>query len=90
MNATPLQIEPAKSAFHRTMRLYRYFRDNDGWLPRDQIMHWTGFPSPKSNPVTAYVEFANTLMRLNKIIARSGRKIVGGIETGEKYRMEAA
>jgi hypothetical protein len=86
----PLPHNPANSNFRRMMRVYRYFRDNDGWVDRDRVMHWTGFPRPSDQPVIAYVEFANTLMRLNRIIAKSGRKIVGGLDTGEKYRMEAA
>lgn len=82
---------PEKSAnqnFRRMMRVYRYFRDNEGWLWRDRVMHWSGFPSPSDQPVIAYAEFANTLIRLNKALAKSGRRIVGGIETREQYRLE--
>lgn len=82
---------PAKAAntnFGRMIRTYRFMRDNDGWVDRDQIMHWTGHRRPLDAPVVAYVEFAHTLMRLNRILAKSNRKIVGGIVTGERYRME--
>lgn len=72
----------------RTTRLYRYFQQNDGWLDRDRIMHWTGFPSPKAQPILAYVEFHNALDHLNRLLAKSGSVIAGGLETGEKYHLE--
>jgi hypothetical protein len=84
----PMAHGTANQNYSRMMRVYRYFRDNAAWVTRERVMHWTGFPSPKDHPVIAYVEFANTLMRLNRVLARSGRRIIGGIETSELYRME--
>jgi hypothetical protein len=60
----------------RETRLYRYLCQNPGWQPRDKIMHWTGYPSPKNHPVIAYVEFQNDVMRLNAQLAKSGRQTV--------------
>lgn len=72
----------------RTVRLLRYFEQNDCWVHRDRIMHWTGFPSPSRQPVCAYVEFHNAVDRLNRTLLRKGLKVAGGIQTGEKYRLE--
>jgi hypothetical protein len=50
------------------------------------IMHWTGFPSPKSQPVAAYVEFQNAVMRLNARISRFNHQIVR-VSGAEKYEL---
>lgn len=61
---------------NREIRIYRYLSQNPGWQPRDKIMHWTGFPSPKLHPVCAYVEFQNAVMRLNERLARERKEVV--------------
>lgn len=75
---------------NREIRIFRYLVQNPGFQPRDNIMHWTGFPSPKAQPVSAYVEFHNALMRLNGRIRRMGYEIVGGRTTGEQYQIVSA
>lgn len=70
-------------------RVYKYLADRPGPHNRDRIMHWTGFPDPRSQPVIAYVEFANTVDRLNRRLKKHQQRVVGGIETGENYYLEA-
>lgn len=72
--------------YGRALRVYRYLRDS-GPSHRDKIMHWCGFPSPKDQPVIAYVEFCNEVMRLDRILRRYGMSIDGGVSTGEVYRL---
>lgn len=67
-------------------RVYRYLRDQ-GASPRDKVMHWCGFPSPRDQPVLAYVRFANSVIRLNQMLRRHGKMIEGGLDTGEIYRL---
>lgn len=76
----PGVIEPdfGNDKTERLRRVYRYLRDNPGPLPREQIMHWTGFPSPRDQPICAYVEFANAVMRLDAILRRHGREVFRG------------
>lgn len=76
----------ANDNYGRMIRVYRYLRDN-GPSHRDKIMHWTGFSSPKDQPVIAYVEFCNEVMRLDRILRRHGMGVEGGIDTGEVYRL---
>lgn len=73
----------------RLSRLYRYLRDNPP-THRDKIMHWCDFPSPRANPVIAYVEFANEVIRLDRILRRHGKGVEGGLDTGEVYRIVEA
>lgn len=61
--------------FNRTVRLFRYLRDNPGPQKRDTIMHWCEFPSPKREPVCAYVEFANATMRLHRVLKQHGKSL---------------
>lgn len=72
---------------NRLMRLYRYLDQNEGWHHRDKIMHWTGFPSPKSQPICAYVEFANAVIRLNERLRPSGWAIDRDSLSGERYAL---
>lgn len=73
----------------RETRIYRYLTANQGWQPRDKIMHWAGFASPKRYPVIAYVEFQNDVIRLNSALARSGRHVVRRSREIEDYRIES-
>ena len=68
----------------------RILREAKGPLKRDDIMRAAGFPSPSSNPVIAYVMFANSVMRINQRQRRHGRQIVGGLGTNETYWLDAS
>lgn len=72
----------------RALRVYRYLRDN-GPSHREKIIHWCGFPCPSVQPVIAYAEFANEVLRLGRILRRYGMSIEGGIATREIYRLNA-
>jgi len=75
---------------NRMRRVYKYLQENPKPQPRDRIMHWTGFPSPKAQPVLAYASFQNTVMRINQKLAAHGQRICGGIEFGETYWLEVS
>lgn len=72
---------------NRLVRLFRFLRQNQGWHHRDKIMHWTGFPSPKTQPICAYVEFANAVNRLNERIRPSGWVIARDSAASEHYAL---
>lgn len=51
----------------RARRVLRYLNQRAGKeVARDEIMHWTGFPSPKAEPIGAYAAFATTVLELNR------------------------
>lgn len=73
-------------------RVYVYLRDHPDPQPRDLIMHYTGFPSPLAEPVSAYVMFQNAVIRVNAALASRGvsQRIIGGCKHGERYWLEPA
>lgn len=71
---------------HMMTRVYRFLRD-DGPAHRDKIMHQCSFRSPRQDPIIAYVEFTNVVMRLDRILRRHRMGIIGGIETNEVYKL---
>lgn len=87
MNRLPdLESSLTNDNYGRMARVYRYLRDN-GECSRNRIMYWTGFPSPKDQPVLAYVEFTQTIMHLDRILRRHGWCVIGGVETDEIYSL---
>jgi hypothetical protein len=70
-------------------RLYRYLQKAGTWAPRDRIMHWTGFPSPREHPLSAYVAFQCAVMRENRRLRPLGQRIVRSPMGTENYRLEA-
>lgn len=85
-DAIEVVVKTANQNYPRLIRLYRYLRDN-GPAHREQIIHWTGFPSPFDQPVFAYTAFARTVMRLDAVLRRHGKGVEGGVDTGEVYRL---
>lgn len=70
----------------RDRRVYRYLKQV-GAVPRDQLMHICEFPSPREQPVSAYVQFANSAIRLNRALRWHGEEVEGGVDTGEVYKL---
>lgn len=85
ISAVESDVSTADS-YGRLTRLYRYLRDN-GPTRRDRLMHFTGFPSPKEQPISAYVEFENEIMRLDRVLRRHGRWIIGVDDRTEIYSL---
>lgn len=57
--------------------LLAYFFDRKGeWLDRNKVMKQCGFDSPSKAPVGAYVQFANSVIRVNQEIAYRGVQII--------------
>src|SRR5690606_2920766 len=77
-------IRRSNDNWPRLIRLYRFLRDH-GPVHRDRIMHCCDFPSPERQPVCAYVEFQNAVMRIDAILRRNGRMVIGGARAGEVY-----
>jgi len=75
---------------HRAVRVFRYLRDNPGPQPRDKVMHWTGFPSPKVEPVGAYASFASCIMALDAALRGYDRKVSWSPDTELYEIVEAA
>jgi hypothetical protein len=68
----------------RAQRVVTFLAANKGRQPRDKIMHWSSFPSPRDMPICAYVEFANAVMRANEALQPFGWEI---LRFGEDYEL---
>lgn len=78
-----------RSVFHegdRVYWVYRYLHEH-GPVHRERITHWCGFPSPKEEPLRAYVQFHNAILRLQAILRKHRRGVSGGIDTGQIYQV---
>ncbi|UCA47611.1 hypothetical protein [Pseudochrobactrum sp. XF203] len=72
----------------RDYRLRVYMRANSGsWIARGNIMHACGFDNPKSQPVGAYVQFQNSLIRVNQQLKAEGLKIARSEDGAEIYSL---
>ena len=78
-----------QAVYHEGGRIYRLYRflTEHGPVHRERIIHWCGFPSPKQEPVSAYVQFHNAILRLETLLHRHGRGVSGGIDTGQIYQL---
>lgn len=73
---------------HRDYRLRVFMRANSGsWIVRDRIMHACGFDKPKQHPVGAYVQFHNSLIRVNQQLGAEGLKIARSEDGAEIYSL---
>lgn len=70
----------------RDRRVYRHLKQH-GAVSRDRVMHFCEFPSPREQPVSAYVQFANSVIRLNRALRWHGEGVEGGVDTGNIYRL---
>lgn len=86
LSRLPAHEQEINASGERMIRLYRFLRDH-GPRHRDHVMHYCGFRSPKLQPVVAYVEFANAVLRLDRILRRYGRCVEGGVNTAEVYKL---
>ena len=59
----------------RAQRIVTFLAANKGRQPRDKIMHWSSFPSPRDEPVCAYAAFAHAVMRANEALWSFGWEI---------------
>lgn len=92
---TSIAAKPDDERHNRMVRLYRFLKGADGaYKSRDEIMQVCGF---SKFPVTGYVEFENTLIRLNGRLRKIGQKIVRASPDGtpffevvEQYKLEGA
>lgn len=73
---------------NRDYRLRVYMRANSGsWISHDGIMHACGFDNPKKQPVGAYVQFQNSLIRVNQQLKTEGLKIARSEDGAEIYSL---
>lgn len=86
MPAIELDLKSNVQISDRDMRVFQFLKDRKP-EPRDKIMEWCEFPSPREQPVLAYVQFANSMIRLNHALHHLGMGVEGGVDTGEIYRL---
>lgn len=86
LSAAERELESNVEISDRDRRVYRYLKQY-GAVLRDRVMHFCEFPSPRDQPILAYVAFANSVIRLNRALRWHGVSIEGGIDTGEVYRL---
>lgn len=86
LSAAERELKSNVEISDRDRRVYNFLKDRKP-EPRDKIMHWCEFPSPRDQPILAYVAFANSVIRLNRALRWHGERIEGGIDTGEIYRL---
>ena len=73
---------------YRDSRLRVCMRAHSGrWIARDSIMHACGFDNPKKQPVGAYVQFHNSLIRVNQQLKTEGLKIARSEDGAEIYSL---
>lgn len=73
---------------NRDYRLRVYMRANSGsWIARDHIMSACGFDNPQKQPVGAYVQFHNSLIRVNQQLKAEGLKIARSEDGAEIYSL---
>ncbi len=73
---------------NRDYRLRVYMRANSGiWIARDYIMSACGFDNPRAQPVGAYVQFHNSLIRVNQQLKAEGLKIARSEDGAEIYSL---
>lgn len=83
-----LSLESFAGTPDAVWRVYKFLADKPGPHHRDRIMHWTGFPDPKREPVCAYASFAAAVDRLNARLKHYDQRVAGGLDTGENYHLE--
>lgn len=86
LSAAERELESNVEITDRGRRVYRYLKRH-GAVLRDRVMHFCEFPSPREQPVSAYVQFANSVTRLNRTLRWHGEAIKGGVDTGEVYKL---
>ncbi|WOC14993.1 hypothetical protein MP213Fo_04410 [Pseudochrobactrum sp. MP213Fo] len=85
MNAAP---DAHARQENRDYRLRIYMRANAGrWIARDSIMLACGFDSPKRQLVGAYVQFHNSVIRVNQQLKAEGLKIARSEDGAEIYSL---
>lgn len=57
------------------------------WILRDRIMYACGFDRPKRHPVGAYVQFHNSIIRVNHQLKSEGLKIARSEDGAEIYSL---
>lgn len=73
----------------RALLAYFHYRPGQ-WIDRNTAMRACGFDSPSEQPVGAYVQFANSLIRINREIEHRGLIIIRSEDALDLFSLQSA